>query len=181
MGDGATWWQPSHRADPRSCAIADRHYSRQKVGSPQFVPPGRCYVLRHDDDALWVTSWPFAEYVRHAWAGAWMNSLFRNESDRLSSDCIRDAVAHTLAHYGDPPELGMVTFIDTGKTRNEGQPGYCYLKAGFRPCGKTKGGLHAVQMLPGEMPEPSPIVESGTLFALAGSHRSPPPSGIGRV
>ena len=35
-------WQKSHRADPRACAIADRHYSRQKIGSPQFMPPGSC-------------------------------------------------------------------------------------------------------------------------------------------
>lgn len=44
-----TWWQPSHRFDPRSCVIADRHYNRRKIGSNQFVPPGRCLVLRHDD------------------------------------------------------------------------------------------------------------------------------------
>jgi hypothetical protein len=80
------WWQPSNRFDPRGALIADRHYNRRAIGSPQFVPPGRCYTLRHDDNALWVTSWPFAEYVRHAWAGAWINSLFRNESDRLEAD-----------------------------------------------------------------------------------------------
>lgn len=148
------WWQPSHRADMRSCTIADRHYNRQKIGSPQFVPPGRCLVLRHEDDALWVTSWPFAEYVRHAWAGAWVNSLFRNESDRLSSDLICEAVAHTLAHYGDAPPLGMVTFVDADKTRAKRDPGYCYRMAGFRHVGFTKGGLWAFQMLPGEMPDP---------------------------
>ena len=59
-----TWWQPSWRADPRGAAIADRHYNRQSVGADQFVPPGRCMVLRHDDDALWITSWPFAEFVQ---------------------------------------------------------------------------------------------------------------------
>lgn len=84
-GDDAqlTFWQPSNRADPRAAAIADRHYNRQKIGAPQFVPPGRCMVLRHDDDALWVTSWPFAEYVQHAWPGAWMNSCFRKEGVEL--------------------------------------------------------------------------------------------------
>lgn len=38
-------WRISHRADPVACRIADRHYNRQKVGTPQFVPPGRCLVL----------------------------------------------------------------------------------------------------------------------------------------
>jgi hypothetical protein len=61
-------------------------------------------VLRHDSDALWVTSWPFAEYVRHAWPGAWINSLFRNESNRLSSELIREAVAITRGRYQTVPD-----------------------------------------------------------------------------
>ena len=47
-------WSVSHRADPWACRMADRHYNRQKIGSPQFVPPGRCVVLRQPQ-ALWVT------------------------------------------------------------------------------------------------------------------------------
>jgi hypothetical protein len=148
------WWVPSHRFDPRSCLIADRHYNRRKIGSPQFVPPGRNVVFRHDDDALWVSSWPFAEYVRHAWGGAWVNSLFRNESDRLSSELIREAVAHTRAYWPDVPALGMITFVDAGKVRRKRDPGRCYLKAGFRNVGETKGGLVALQLLPGDMPDP---------------------------
>ena len=65
-------WALSHRFDARALPLADRHYNRQKVGSPQFVPPGRCLVLLTEDArALWVTSWPFAEFTKHAWAGAW--------------------------------------------------------------------------------------------------------------
>jgi hypothetical protein len=152
-----TWWQPSHRFDPRSCVIADRHYNRRKVGSPQFVPPGRNVVYRHEDDALWTTSWPFAEYVRHAWPGAWINSLFRNESDRLSSELIIEAVAHTRAHWPDVPDLGMVTFVDDRKTRRKRDPGRCYRRAGFTHVGFTKGGLWAFQMKPADMPGPAPL------------------------
>lgn len=147
------WWEPSHRFEPRAAAIADRHYNRRKIGSPQFVPPGRCFVLRHDDDALWVTSWPFAEYVRHDWAGAWINSLFRNESDRLSSELIREAVALTRGYYDTVPALGMVTFVDSKKVRSKRDPGYCYLMAGFKNVGFTKGGLVALQMLYDDMPD----------------------------
>lgn len=47
-------WLVSHRADPLARALADRHYNRQKVGATQFVPPGRCLVLRTAAcDALW--------------------------------------------------------------------------------------------------------------------------------
>lgn len=148
------WWVPSFRADPRGAAIADRHYNRQAIGSPQFVPPGACYVLRHADDALWVTSWPYAQYVKHAWAGAWVNSMFRNESDRLSSTLIREAIAHTLDIWPDPPALGMVTMIDPGKVRRKRDPGRCYLRAGFHHAGWTKGGLRVLQLEPADMPDP---------------------------
>jgi hypothetical protein len=147
-------WCLSHRADKRALPLADRHYNRQKIGSPQFVPPGSCLVLLTvEANALWVTSWPKAEYVKHAWAGAWMNSLFRNESDALSSELIREAVAATCAFYGEPPALGMVTFVDTEKTRRKRDPGRCYRKAGFREVGQTKGGLVALQLLPTDMPQ----------------------------
>lgn len=125
-----TYWRISHRADKAALPIADRHYNRQKIGSPQFVPPGRCIVLLTENaDALWVTSWPFAGYVRHAWAGAWMCSCFRNESTVLSSVLIAEAVAITRGIYGEPPPLGFVTFVDESKTRRKRDPGRCYRKA----------------------------------------------------
>lgn len=145
-------WHTSFRADPKAAKVADRHYNRQKIGSAQFVPPGRCVVLRTEDySALWVTSWPFAEYVQHAWAGAWINSLFRNEGDELSSELILEAVAATRSLW-EPPPLGLLTFVDAFKIRST-NPGYCYMKAGFNRVGTTKGGLMAFQMLPEEMPE----------------------------
>ena len=147
-------WRLSWRADPRARVLADRHYNRQKVGAPQFVPPGRCLVLLTEDaGALWVTSWPFAEYVKHAWPGAWVNSLFRRESGPLASDLIRAAVAATRAHFGESPPLGIVTFIDRDKTRPKRDPGRCYLRAGFLRYGETKAGLVAVRMPPEAMPE----------------------------
>jgi hypothetical protein len=161
-------WEMSHRADPRAAALADRHYSRQKIGSPQFVPPGRCMVLfleTTQGNAYWVTSWPFAQYVKHAWAGAWMCSAFRNESNCLSSGLVRDAVAATRAFYGEPPALGMVTFVDAGKVRRKRDPGRCFVRAGFKPCGETKGGLLAFQMLPDEMPAAAPAFGMQTRLA----------------
>lgn len=149
-------WRLSHRADPDALPLADRHYNRQKIGSPQFVPPGRCMVLlTHCKRALWVTSWPYAEFVKHKWAGAWMNSCFRNEGAGLSSELIGEAVAATRAFYGEPPALGMVTFVDASKTRSKRDPGRCYRRAGFKYAGQTKGGLVALQLLPPDMPPAS--------------------------
>ena len=151
-----TAWIISHRADREAVAVADRHYNRQKIGSPQFVPPGRCVVLKSEcGRAVWVTSWPFAQYVKHAWAGAWVNSMFRNEGAGLSSDLIREAIAATRSVW-DAPDLGIITFVDAAKVRHKRDPGRCYIKAGFKRVGETKGGLLALQMLPSDMPAPAP-------------------------
>lgn len=155
-------WTLSHRADPFAAAIADRHYSRQKPGTPQFVPTGSCLVLKAltaTGRAYWVTSYPIAEWVRHAWAGAWICSAFRNEGAGVASEMIIDAVAATKNHYGEPPELGMITFVDRRKVKPWISPkgkevyGQVFRMAGFRDCGETKGGLLALQLLPKDMPE----------------------------
>jgi hypothetical protein len=139
-------WHLSWKADPRVRALADRHYSRQKVGAAQFVPPGACLVLVTERaDAAWITSAPMAEYVHHAWAGAWTCTMFRNESewpDRLlSSELIKDAVAATAARMGPVPDLGFVTFVAAGKVKKKRDPGRCYLRAGwhYEPCARCAG------------------------------------------
>lgn len=161
-------WSLSWRADPVARDIADRHYNRQSIGAPQFVPPGRCLVLTAPG-ALWITSWPFAEYVKHAWAGAWVCSAFRNERPDLarSSDLIRDAVAATLARFGPSPAIGMVTFVDASKVRHKRDPGRCFVRAGFEHVGETKEhGLLAFVLTPGRMPAPMAAVGSQAELSL---------------
>lgn len=156
-------WQLSYRADPAALPLADRHYNRQNPGSSQFVPPGRCVVLlTPEHNAVWVTSYPYPEYVKHDWAGAWVNSLFRNESEHWASELIIQAIAATRWQW-EPPPLGIVTFIDPRHVRpimRRGRPvwGYTYRRAGFLPVGQTKGGLLAFQLLPEDMPEPAPPI-----------------------
>lgn len=153
----STVWRASHRADKEVLPLADRHYNRQKIGSPQFVPPGRCVVLK-TDAAVWVTSWPFAEYVKHEWAGAWVNSIFRRENgEEIASEMIRQAVAITRSIW-EPPPLGIVSFIDPlevkqRKVRGRLCIGESYFAAGWKHVGYTKAGLWTMQQLPHEMPE----------------------------
>ncbi len=159
-------WIATWRSDPGARRIADRHYNRQRVGAREFVPPGRCLVLVTSGyDALWITSWPFAQYVKHEWAGAWTCSAFRNESAEVASVLILEAVAATRAYFGDPPELGMITFVDPEKIRRTRQPGRCFRKAGFREVGATKGGLVALQLAPASMPEAVSARQQQELFA----------------
>ena len=65
----------------------------------------------------------------------------------------------------------MITFVDTTKTRKKRDPGRCYLRAGFKKCGMTKGGLVALQLLPEDMPKPArPLDDNcgqGSLFEFA--------------
>jgi hypothetical protein len=125
------------------------------VGSPQFVPPGRCLVLLTEAaDAVWVTSWPFARYVKHTWAGAMVNSLFRREDGPLASDLITAATAATRAHWPDIPPLGMVSFVDAAKVRRKRDPGRCYRRAGWTHVGFTAAGLWVYQIKPEDFPAP---------------------------
>jgi hypothetical protein len=151
-------WRRAHRFDRAGVALADRHYSRQKPGSPQFMPPGSCrFFVADNSKAVFGLSWPKAEFVKHAWAGAWIISIFRNEqSGPLASLMIRDALGLVQSDYA-VPELGCVTFVDPKQVpgimeRGERIKGFCFHKAGFRAVGETKSGLIAWQLLPKQMP-----------------------------
>lgn len=166
-------WQSANRAEEHARALADRHYNRQSVGSAQFVPPGRCavfYARTPTGEAFWVTSWPFAEYVQHAWAGAWICSAFRNEGAGRASYLIRQALAATRYELGEPPPLGLVTFVNRDKVRPtmvRGRPvwGWSFIKAGAVPVGMTRGGLLAFQFIPEVIPAPeAPLGTLADLF-----------------
>ncbi len=117
---------------------------------------------------LALTSWPFAEYVRHEWAGAWVCSCFRNENgyDRkhkdgyLSSELILQAVAATRWYCLNvwmcgEPERGFITFVDASKVRSK-EPGTCYRASGWEQVGYTKQrGLLALSLPIDRMPEPA--------------------------
>jgi hypothetical protein len=155
-------WRQVHRYYGPARELADRHYSRQKVGSPQFMPSGSCMVLYAEDRdqrAVWGTSWPKAEFTKHEWAGAWMCSIYRNEGFPRSHKLIRQAVAATRSFYGDPPPMGMVTFINEDLVRDKATPGWTFFLAGFRPVGRSaKRGFLAMQLAPDRFPAAQPAV-----------------------
>jgi hypothetical protein len=77
---------------------------------------------------------------------------------------ILEAVAATLHHWPDVPDLGLITFVDADEVESR-NPGYCYECAGFERVGYTKvNHLHAWQLMPEEMPEPQPA--HGDNYAL---------------
>ena len=79
--------------DPEMAALADRHYSRRTVGARQFCYAGRKLVLRNAEaTVLFVWMWPFEEMRMDGQKG-YSCSIFRNESERRSSEIILEAEA----------------------------------------------------------------------------------------
>jgi hypothetical protein len=167
-------WRLAHKYDREGLRLANRHYSRQRPDSPQFMPPGRTLVLVSQcGRAVWGSLFQDPDFTDHAWPGAWVCSIFRNEGAGLSSELARDAIAATRAAWGAPPAVGMITFVDDGAVAS-GLPGACFLAAGFRyvrargrRVRTTKGRL-VLRLRAEDFPEPAePIGWQGRLFGEA--------------
>lgn len=128
-------WIITNKGDQDCRELADRHYSRQKIGSKQFTRPGRNLVLRTvDAKAIWV-SW---SGIRDDGLEAYECTIFRNESRHLSSELIKWAIFATVCEWGGniPPD-GFITYVNELKVNSE-IPGYCFKRAGWTKIGKSK-------------------------------------------
>lgn len=134
------YWLPIKDGDPRALGLYLRHYSARhyRDGRPRrlFVGPGEKMVLMTERcDALFVWR-KFIDDTVPAQRGV-NCAVFRNESLVLSSALIREACE--LAWQRWPGER-LYTYVNSAKVRST-NPGFCFLKAGWRRCGETKGGL----------------------------------------
>ena len=94
-------------------------------------------------DASAVFIWLYQRYRLDLQVG--INCMvFRNEGSMLSSELIR--AADELA-WGRWPGERHFTFVDPGAVASA-NPGYCFIKAGWRRCGYTAKGLHILELLP---------------------------------
>jgi len=78
-------------------------------------------------------------------------AVFRNERPDLhrSSELILAAEPHAWAKW--PGERRLYTYVDPDRTRRKRDPGRCFRKACWTPCGRTKGGLVILEkLLPAE-------------------------------
>ena len=120
--------------------LADRHYSRRKVGSPQFMPPGQTLVLLTPDGRAVFGWWrPDPSSGIRAMNGldGWTCTIFRNEAPDLylSSDLILEAEEMLLDRYDCGPD-GLITYIEDRKVRSP-NPGFCFKKAGWKVTGRS--------------------------------------------
>lgn len=120
----------------KTCVVlADRHYSRRTPGSPRFTYAGRQLVLRDSAGlVVFAWTWPRDEYRDDGRYG-YHCALFRNESNRRSSEIILEAETYAVASWG-PGQAW--TFIDPRKVSSP-NPGYCFKMAGWRSAGLTAG------------------------------------------
>jgi hypothetical protein len=120
--------------------LADRHYSRRKVGSPQFMPPGQTIVLVAPDAVWgWWRPHPDAGIKPMNNREGWTCTIFRNESPVLSSDLVLEAEDMLFAECGEVGPDGMLTYVWDRKVASA-HPGYCFKKAGWRAIGRSADG-----------------------------------------
>lgn len=130
------WWLTKD-GDKDCLALYERHYSayayRDGRKRTQFVGPGEKVVLRtRSADAVWV----WRKFIDDSGQQGINCAVFRNESAYRSSDLIHqaDAIADCLW-----PDCRHYTYIDPQRLKST-NPGFCFLKAGWRRCGQTQSG-----------------------------------------
>lgn len=131
------FWERTTKFSPAGCAMADRHYSRRKIGASQFMPPGQTIVLLADR-ALWGWWRPHPDSGIKAMNGldGWTCTIFRNESERLSSELVLDAEeAIEEFGYGCGPD-GLLTYVWDRKISSV-NPGFCFKMAGWKAVGRS--------------------------------------------
>lgn len=130
---------PVTKRDPRARALADRHYSRQKVGSREIGPPGQKLIyMTVDGRCLWGSHRP-APWAGIDRADGFMGHscfIFRNEGPLLSSELIVEAVGLTAKVWGVAP---FITYVAKDHVESP-NPGYCFLVAGFEHNGWVESG-----------------------------------------
>ncbi len=132
-------WIRTKKFDAAAAQLADRHYSRRKIGSPQFMPPGQTIVLiTPNKDAVW--GWwrpdPASGIKSMNKRDGWTCTIFRNESRVLSSELVLAAEQVLLSSgYTIGPD-GMLTYVWDKKVRST-NPGCCFKIAGWKVAGRS--------------------------------------------
>lgn len=131
-------WIAGQDGEPELRQIYERHYSCRvyKDGRKpkQFIGPGEHIVLTTPKrNALFV----WRKFIDKSGQQGINCAVFRNESPKLSSALICEADA--IANFCWPGERHY-TYVRASAIRSR-NPGFCFLCAGWKRCGHTKGGL----------------------------------------
>lgn len=128
-------WLECRDGDESARALFHRHYSYRPYADGRapklFVGPGSKLVLITDAaDALFV--W---RVFKSGDGQQGINcAVFRNESPMLSSALILEAEGIAFAKWG---ERRLFTYVN-GRAVKSRNPGYCFIRAGWKRIGITK-------------------------------------------
>lgn len=128
-------WIPVKDGDDHARSVFDRHYSRYRYADGRnpklFVGPGQKLVLVTPcRRALFV----WRKFISGDGQEGVNCAIFRNEGAGVSSDLI--VAADAIADIRWPGERHF-TYVNPKRVRSQ-NPGYCFIKAGWRRCGITK-------------------------------------------
>lgn len=128
----------TNKFDAESAMLADRHYSRQTPGDRQFLPPGKTIPIRNAEGSIiFGWNWQLPEKRADHEIG-YCCSIFRNETNRQSSDIILECEAIAEQRWGVNRKF---TYVNPSKILSR-NPGYCFKMAGWKFMRISKGGLH---------------------------------------
>ena len=145
----ARLWDAVPKFTPVGARLADEHYSRRTVGSPQFMPPGQTLVLT-TPDSLAVFGWwrPHPSSGIRAMNGldGWTCTIFRNTGPVLSSRLILAAEGELTQRHDVGPD-GLLTYVWDKKVASP-NPGYCFKMAGWKAIGRSADGRKTLLQKP---------------------------------
>jgi hypothetical protein len=141
---GPQWWL-TRDGDEACLLLYEKHYSAHRYQDGRtrklFCGPGDKVVLRTESGDAFFAWRKFKDACIDQRTGAPQAGVncaaFRNEGAIQSSELVRqaDAIADCLW-----PDRRHYTYVDPKRVQSR-NPGYCFLVAGWRRCGFTKGGL----------------------------------------
>ncbi len=139
-------WREFKDGHPAALALYERHYSAHQYADGRerklLAGPGeKTVMLTAAADALFV----WRKFIDDSGQKGINCAVFRNERGAGSIDLILEAMAIGWLRW---PGQRFYTYVDAAAIRST-NPGYCFLQAGWRKCGKTKGGLVILEALPG--------------------------------
>jgi len=136
-------WRGVKDGNPIALDLYLRHYSAKHYKDGRirklFVGPGeKLVLLTTDNKALFV----WRKFIDDSGQNGVNCAVFRNEGSMRSSLLIKEAVSICRRRW---PNERLYTYVNPKKIKST-NPGYCFMKSGWKKCGITKGGLFILEL-----------------------------------
>ena len=150
LGNANPWLQ-IRDGDARARGMLNRHYSRNYYSDGRrpvkTFGPGEHILLMTPDSAA-VFGWLHNIIARDDGQEGVCCTLFRNERPEAYLSSALIIAAERFVVWGWPAEERLFTYIDPGKVQSS-NPGYCFIKAGWRRAGHSKSGKLLLEKVEG--------------------------------